>query len=91
MDGIIQAVLMFFFFQFLVVLGVMVAAILVARPEVPVWGREPGRQAMKRGFAFVVGLPGRALRILLRMCAMPTAGQASRDLAKSPRSVAAPR
>jgi hypothetical protein len=40
MEVIIRIALMFFFIQFLVVMTIMIVALLLARPEVPVWGRE---------------------------------------------------
>lgn len=66
MEVIIRIALMFFFIQFLVVTSVMVMALLLARPEVPVLGRESGRQGLRRTFAFAVHLPSRAVRSLVR-------------------------
>jgi hypothetical protein len=63
---IIRIALMFFFIQFLVVLTIVIAALLLARPEAPVWGREPGHDALRRSFAFAIHLPSRLLRSLLR-------------------------
>ena len=67
MEVVIQVALMFFFIQFLVMIGIMVVSLLSAQPEVPVLGREPGSQALRRSFAFVIHLPGRALRSLTRV------------------------
>ena len=67
MDVIIRIALMFFFIQFLVIVSIMVVALLLARPEVPVLGREPGPQALRRSFEFAVNLPGRAARTLGRV------------------------
>ena len=61
---IIQIALMFFFIQFLVVLTIMIVALLLARPEIPVWGREHGHDALRRSFAFVIHLPRRVLHSL---------------------------
>ena len=67
MEVVIQVALMFFFIQFAVVMTIMVVAMLVARPEVPVLGRESGHDAIKRSFAFVVHMPGRAFRSVVRV------------------------
>ena len=62
---VIRIALMFFFIQFLVVLAIMIVALLLARPEIPVWGRETGQDALRRSFEFVIHLPGRVLRSLV--------------------------
>ena len=67
MEALIQIALLFFFIHFLVVTSVMTAALLLARPEYPVLGREPGHLALKRSFRFVAQLPGQALRSALRV------------------------
>jgi hypothetical protein len=54
---IIRIALMFFLIQFLVVLTIMVVALLVARPEAP----------LLRSLAFLISLPGRALRVVVRL------------------------
>ena len=59
MSFFIPMALMFFVIQFLVVLTIMVVALLLARPEVPLLGRESGPEALLRSFAFMVGLPRR--------------------------------
>jgi hypothetical protein len=63
---IIRIALMFFLIQFLVVFTIMVAALLLARPEAPLLGRETGREALLRALAFLISLPGRALRVVVR-------------------------
>jgi hypothetical protein len=67
MDVIIGIALMFFFIQFLVVMTIMIVALLLARPEVPLWGREPGHDALRRSCAFVIHLPSRVLRSVARL------------------------
>jgi hypothetical protein len=70
---VIRIALIFFFVQLLVVLMIMIAALLLARPEVPVWGREPGHQALRRSLVFVTHLPSRVVRSLAqRLSAKPT-------------------
>jgi hypothetical protein len=60
MSFFIPMALMFFLIQFLVVLTIMVVALLLARPDLPLLGRETGPEALLRSFAFVLGLPRRA-------------------------------
>ncbi|MGA3328580.1 MAG: hypothetical protein ABSF45_29375 [Terriglobia bacterium] len=67
MEVIIRIALMFFFIQFLVVMTIMIVALLLARPEIPLWGREPGHDALRRGFAFVIHLPIRVFRSAERL------------------------
>jgi len=67
MEVIIRIGLMFFFIQFLVVMTMMIVALLLARPEVPLWGREPGHDALRRSFAYVIHLPIRVLRSAVRL------------------------
>jgi len=67
MEVIIRIVLMFFFLQFLVVSTLMIVALLLARPEEPPLGREPGHQVLRRSFAFVTHLPSRILRSVVRL------------------------
>jgi hypothetical protein len=67
MEVIIQIGLMFFFIQFLVVVTIMVVALLVAQPEVPISGREPGHDALRRSFAYTIHLPGRFFRSVVRL------------------------
>jgi uncharacterized membrane protein (UPF0182 family) len=67
MEVIIRIALMFFFIQFLVVMTIMIGALLLVRPEVPVWGREPGHDALRRSLAFVIHLPSRVLRSAARL------------------------
>lgn len=66
MEVIIRIALMFFFIQFLVVTTIMTVALLLARLEVPALGREPGHETLRRSFAFVIHLPSRALRSVVR-------------------------
>jgi hypothetical protein len=77
-DGIIQTVLMFFFFQFLVILSVLMAAILVVRPDVRLLGREPGQPAPRRSWALAMGLPGRTLRSAVRVVQGVRCGRSGR-------------
>jgi uncharacterized membrane protein (UPF0182 family) len=67
MEVIIRIALMFFFIQFLVVMTIMTVALLLARPEIPVWGHEPGHDALRRGFALVIHLPNRVLHSVMRL------------------------
>jgi hypothetical protein len=67
MNFIIQITLAFFLIQFLLVLTIMVVALLIAQPEVPLFGLGSGRGALSRSFIFVVALPGRMLRMSARL------------------------
>jgi hypothetical protein len=67
MEVIIRIALMFFFIQFLVVITIMSIALLLARPRDPVWDCEPGHEAFRRSFAFVIHLPSRVLRSTMRL------------------------
>lgn len=67
MEVIIRIALMFFFIQFLVVITIMTVALLLARPEVPVLGRESGLGAISRSFAFVIHLPNQVFRSVGRL------------------------
>ena len=67
MEVIIRIALMFFFIQFLVVVTIMVVALLLARPEVPVFGCETGRVGLKRSYAFIIHLPSRLLHSVVRL------------------------
>jgi competence protein ComGC len=42
MEVVIRVALMFFLIQFLVVLTIMIVALLLARPEAPLWSRAAG-------------------------------------------------
>jgi hypothetical protein len=66
MEVTIQIALMFFFIQFLVVVAIMVVALLLARPEVPISGREPRPDALRRSFAYTIHLPGRVFCSVVR-------------------------
>lgn len=66
MQVVIRIALIFFLIQFVVVLTLLIVALLLTRPEVPLWGRKPGRDAFRRSLRFVVHLPKRALRSLAR-------------------------
>ena len=63
---VIRIALMFFFIQFSVILTILIAALLLARPEAPVWGRELGHDALWQCFAFVIYLSRRVFRFLVR-------------------------
>jgi hypothetical protein len=63
---ILRIALCFFLIQFLVTLTVMVVAMLLARPEVPLLGDESRHKAFIRSLAFVFGLPRRGLRSTVR-------------------------
>ena len=67
MGVIIRVVLMFIFIQFLVVMTIMTIALLLARPEVPLLGRETGRAAIQRSFWFILQLPLRVIRSVWRL------------------------
>jgi uncharacterized membrane protein (UPF0182 family) len=67
MEFIIRIALMFFFIQFLVVMAIMTVALLLARPEVPLLGRQTGREALRRNFALVIHLPRRVLHSAARL------------------------
>jgi hypothetical protein len=67
MEAIIRVILMFFFIQFLVVITIMAVAMLSARQEVPVSGREPGQEVRGPSFAFVTHLASRVLRSGVRL------------------------
>jgi len=67
MEVIIRVILIFFFIQFLVVITIMAVALLSARQEVPVWDREPRRERHGPSFAFVIHLPSRILRSVVRL------------------------
>ncbi|HXW14933.1 MAG TPA: hypothetical protein VEN79_10525 [Terriglobia bacterium] len=67
MEVIIRVILMFFFIQFLVVITVMAVALLLARHEVPVWGRESWRGARGPCSALVSHLPTRVRRSVIRL------------------------
>jgi hypothetical protein len=67
MEVIIGIALTFFFIQFLVVMTFMIVALLLARPEDPVWGREAGHNTLRRSFALVIHLPSRVLHSVVRL------------------------
>jgi len=67
MNFIVQVALAFFVVQFLVVLAIMVVALFVAQPEVPVFSAEAQREAFSQGLAFAGGLPRRAVRASRRL------------------------
>jgi len=66
MELVIRIALMFCFIQFLVIVTIMTVTLLMARPGVPVWSREPGRAAFVRAVAFAIHLPGRGFRSVVR-------------------------
>jgi hypothetical protein len=67
MELVIRIALMFFFIQFLVVVTVMSAALLLARSEVSGWSGDPGRNVITRGAIFTIHLPARGFRSIVRM------------------------
>ena len=67
MEVIIRIILVFFFIQFLVVMTMMTVALLLARLEVPVLGRESWLGAISRSFAFVIHLPSQILGSVVRL------------------------
>ena len=67
MEGVIRVVLIFFLMQFLVVLTLLIVALLLARPEVPLWDRKPGHDSLRRSFTFLINLLGRLGRSLGRL------------------------
>ena len=66
MELAIRIALMFFFIQFLVVVTIMTVALLLARPEVPVLGRESCLAVLKRWVAPALHLPSRGFRSIVR-------------------------
>ncbi len=72
MGVILRIALAFFLIQFLVVLTIMVVALLVARPDVPLLGRETGTAAILRSLAFVGGLPRRTYGSAARLAHLVT-------------------
>jgi hypothetical protein len=67
MEVIIQITCICFFIQFVVVITIMSVALLLARPEVPMLGREIGHNGLlKRGFAFAIQMPNQVLRYAVR-------------------------
>jgi len=66
MGVIIRVILMFLFIQFVVLITVMAVSLLLVRHEVPVLGREPGHEARGPSLAFVIHLPRRVLRSVVR-------------------------
>ena len=67
MEVIVRIVLMYIFIQFLVVMTILSVALLLARPELPVSGGELGYVALSRSFAFVIHLPSRVRRSVVRL------------------------
>jgi hypothetical protein len=66
MEIILRIALMFFFIQFVVVITIVAVALLLAQAEVPPLGRGSGQDALRRGFAMAVHLPGRVFRSVVR-------------------------
>jgi hypothetical protein len=66
MELVIRIALMFIFIQFLVIVTIMTVTLLMARPGVPDWSREPGRTVFRRSVAFAIHLPGRGFRSVVR-------------------------
>ena len=67
METVIRVVLMFFLIQFLVVLTLLIVALLLARPEVPLWDRKLGHDPLRRSFTSVIHLLSRLGRWLWRL------------------------
>ena len=67
MNIVIRIALVFVLIQFLVLLTAMTVALLLARPELPLLGRESNHEAMIRRFAAVVGLLPRGFRSAFRL------------------------
>ena len=66
MELVIRIALMFFFIQFLVIVAIMAVTLLVTRPGIPVWGREPGNAGIMQAVAVAIHSPVRRLRSALR-------------------------
>jgi hypothetical protein len=66
MELVIRIALMFFFIQFVVIVTLMSMTLLMVRPGIPIWGREPGRAVLVRSVAFAIHLPGRGFRSVVR-------------------------
>jgi hypothetical protein len=58
-EVIVRIALMFFFLQFVIVATIMSVALLLARPEVPVLGRQWGHAVLARSQALFARLPCR--------------------------------
>ena len=67
MNMIIRIALMIFLIQYLVILTVLVATLMTARPEVPILGRESGHEALVRSFVLVSTLPRRTTQFAARL------------------------
>ena len=67
MEDITRIALMLFFIQFLVVTTIMIVALVLARPEVLVLGRESGLGAISRCIAFAIHLPSQIFRSVVRL------------------------
>jgi hypothetical protein len=67
MELIIRVALTFFFIQFSVVLTIMTVALLFARQAEPTLGRAYEFVAIKRTCAFVIHLPNRIGRSVVRL------------------------
>lgn len=67
MEVIIRVILMFFFIQFLVVVTIMAVALIAARQDIPVWGREPRQETRGPNVPFVLHLRSRILRFVVRL------------------------
>jgi len=67
MEIIIRIALVFFVIQFMVVMTIMIAALLLARVEVPILGGGAGHPALTHSFAYVIHLPSRILHSVVRL------------------------
>lgn len=79
MEVIVRIALMFFFLQFVIVATIMSVAMLLARPEVPVLGRQLGQVVLARSHALFARLPcrvhGSATRVADAMRALRSAAK----------------
>jgi len=66
MEIVVRMILLFIFIQFLVVVTIMSVAILLARPEYPMFG-DMGHEALGRTLGFVIHAPVGTFRSSLRL------------------------
>ncbi len=67
MENVVRIVLLFMFIQFVVVMTIMSVALLLVRPEFSMYADDPGYDALRRSFAFLIHLPSRARRSVARL------------------------
>lgn len=71
MEFIARVLLVFVFIQFLVLVAVMVATLLLAHPEAPILGQTQwGRRILMRGLATIKELPNRTVQAIVRLLRM---------------------